>query len=163
MNLEKALIGASLINTIFMEYGQGELSSSGELVRKRIGKFMRQRAKTNRKTLLNAIKTTDKAWRKTINHFANDRLSIEAKTTIAVIYKYLEKDLEKFANIKDKDMEMFSIQTTSDLEAEKNSTTIIDYLMNEIGIEKKKSLFSGKKLIIKNNLIVDGFKIAQGF
>lgn len=162
-DLEKSLIGASLINTIFMEYKQGELTNAGELVRKRIGKFMRQRGKTNRKICLSAIKKTDKAWRETINHFAKKELKIEAKSTIAAIYNYLPKEMEKFANIQDKHIEQFMILATDNFEAEKNSSTVVDYLMKEIGVEKKKSLFSGKKLTLKNNLIIEGNKIASGF
>ena len=47
------------------------------------------------------------------------KLKIEAKTTMASIYNYMPDVLEKFANIKDKDMELFMIQTISNAEAEK--------------------------------------------
>ncbi len=162
-NLEKALIGSSLINTIFHEYEVSELTSSGELVRKRIAKFMRQRGKSNRKIFIQAIKKTDKAWKKTINEFAKQKLSIEAKATIAAIYNYMPNDLENFANVQDKHIEQFMITAVDDYEAEKNSSVVIDYLMADLGIEKKKSLFAGKKFTIKNNLIIDGKQIAVGF
>ncbi len=44
-----------------------------------------------------------------------------------------------------------------------NSSTVVDYLVEEMGIEKRKSAFAGKKLTIVNNLILDGKKIAEGF
>ena len=142
-SLEKALIGSSIINVIFQEYQSGELNSSSELVRKRIATFMRIRSKSNRKLFLQVIKKTDKAWKNTINHFVKQKLKIEAKATISAIYNYMQEDLEKFANIKEKDMEMFTIQMIDDVEAEKNSGIVVDYLMSELGLEKKKSLFAG--------------------
>jgi len=162
-DLEKSIIGSTLINTIFSEYHQGELTKIGGIIRKRNAKYMRQRSKSNRKLFLQAIKKTDKAWKNTINHFAKEKLRIEAKITITSIYNYMPQALEKFANIKDKDIELFMMRTIDDIEAEKNSDIVVDYLMTEIGIDKKVSLFQGRKLTIKNNLILEGKKIANGF
>ncbi len=146
-----------------MEYSPNELNSSGELVRKRVAKFMRQRSKSNRKLCLDVIKKTDKSWRKTVKRFAKVELRIEAKSTIAAIFNYMPNELEHFANIQDKHIEQYMIPAVGDAEAERNSSTVIDYLMNDLGFEKKKSAFSGRKLTIKNNLIIDNIKIAEGF
>lgn len=162
-NLEKSLICASMINTIFSEYKAGELKGSGELIRSRIAKFMRQRSKTNRKLVLDVIKKSDKAWRNTINHFAKQQVKIEAKTTIAEIYNYIPLEIEKFTNVKESDIEKFTMAVTDNFEAEQGSYKVVEYLMDQLGFEKKKSLFSGKKLTIKNNMILDGLEVKECF
>lgn len=162
-NLEKAIIASSLINTIFSEYVPGELNRSSELVRSRIAKFMRKRSKSNKAIFLDCIMTTDKAWRETISHFAKDKIKIEAKSTIAFIYNQFSSELEKFANVQDKHIEKMMIDTTSDYEAEINSDKIMEYLLSRIGIETKRSAFSGKKLILKGNIITDGKKLNPQF
>lgn len=162
-DLEKALVSTSLINTLFQEYRAGELSNSGELVRKRVAKFMRQRSKSNRKLCLDVIKKCDKSWKRTVSHFTESKLKIEAKATISAIYNYMPKEIEKFANITDKHIENFMIISIDDYEAEKNSSIVVDYLMNDLGFEKKKSLFMGKRNILKNNLIIEGKQIKEGF
>jgi len=162
-NLQKAIAASTLMNTLFNEYKAGDLNSTGEKVRKKCAKFMRQRANSNRQDFLVAVKATDEAWRNTINYFAKEKLKIEAKTTITAIYNYFAPEMQKHLKLTEKQMEQFSIISTDDAEAEANSSTVIDYLVEQMGIEKKKSAFAGKKLTIVNNLILDGKKIAEGF
>jgi hypothetical protein len=155
-SVQKSLVGASLINTLFFEYKCGELNSSGELVRKRIAKYMKQRSKTNRSDFIIAIKTTDTAWRDAINHFAKETLKIEAKSTIRAIYNYFSDELSKYANVRDEHIEKFLIMSISDAEAEHNSDIVIDYIISQIGLEKRKSLFKTKLAILKQNRILEG-------
>ena len=162
-NLQKAIAAATLINTLFNEYKAGELNSTGEKVRKKCAKFMRQRANSNRQDFLIAVKKTDDAWRNTIDHFLKENMKIEAKTTIAAIYNYFDSEMQKFLKLTEKQMEQFTIMSTSDAEAEANSSTVVDYLVEQMGFKKRKSAFAGKRLIIKGNLITDGKKIAEGF
>ena len=162
-NLEKSLIAASLINTLFYSYEQGELNKSGELIRKRVSKLMRARSKSNNQLLMNAIKTTDEAWRATINHFAKANTPIEAKSTISAIYDYFSEDLKRFASITEKHMENFSINSTCNVQASRNSKMVIDYLIVEMGMEKRVSLFKGKKLLLRGNMVTDGINIKEGF
>lgn len=161
--LENALIAATLINTIFQEYNPNELNSSGELVRSRIAKFIRQRSKSNKKLTLEVIMKVDKVWRVAINHFAKEKLAIEAKATITAIYNYFENELTKYAKVTDAHIEKFMINGTDNFEAEKNSDIIVDFMAKELGIEKKKSAFAGKFAILKGNLITDGKEIKKEF
>ena len=161
-NLEKALIGASLMNTIlFTAYKPNELNKHGELIWSRVGKFLRSRSKKNKNLYVEAVMKTDKAWRKAIVEFANTK--IEAKTTLARIYDYFNEDIQKFAKISDEHLENFLVQATDDAEAEHNSGKIMDFLAKELDLEVKKSLFSGKKAIIKGNIITDGKQVKEGF
>jgi len=162
-NLQKAIAASTLIDNLFRTYKAGELNSTGEKVRKKCAKFIRQRLKSNRQDFLAAVKKTDEAWEKTKNHFAKEKLKIEAKTTITAIYNYFAPEMQKHLKLTEKQMEQFSIISSDDAEAEANSSTVIDYLVEQMGIEKKKSAFAGKKLTIVNNLILDGKKIAEGF
>lgn len=162
-NLTKAIISASLINTIFSEYVAGELNSSGELVRKKVAKFMRQRSKSNKKEFVSAIMITDKAWREAINYFADKKISIELKATIAAIYNFTPENNEKFIGLKDKHIEKMMIGATDNYEAEKNSDAVVKFIMERLGFKSKKSKFSGKRLIIANNLILEGKEVDNRF
>ena len=162
-NLTKAISSASLMNTIFCEYVAGDLNSSGELVRKKVAKFMRQRSKSNKQEFLDAIMMTDKVWKEAINHFADKKISIEAKSTIAAIYNFSPKNNEKFMGLKDKHIEKMMINITDNYEAEKNSDAVVKFIMERLGFESKKSLFSGKRLIIANNLILEGKDVDEKF
>lgn len=86
--IQRSIAGVSLMHTLFQEYKAGELHSSGEIIRKRTAKYMRQRSKTNREEFIDAIMATDRAWRETIEHFVKDHVKIEAKSTIRAIYNY---------------------------------------------------------------------------
>jgi len=162
-NLQKAISAATLMNTLFFEYKAGQLNTTGEKVRKKVAKFMRQRAKSNKSDYIFSVQKTDEAWRATIDHFAKYKMKIEAKTTISAIYNYFAPEMQKFLKLSEKQMEKFAIDSTSDAEAEANSSTVVDYLVQQMGIEKKKSAFAGKKLTIKNNIILDGKIVKDGF
>ena len=161
--LEKSIICSSLIDMMFHNYGHKELNSSGQLVRKRIAKFMRHRGKVNHKLTVSVINKCDLAWRKTISNFLKQNMKIEAKSTIAAIYNYFPNEIKKFTKVTDEHIEKFMIVSVDDYEAEKNSSVVVDFLMKELGFEKKKSLFAGKKLTLKNNLIIEGKQVREGF
>jgi len=155
-NIEKSIIAASLIGTIFSQYEAGELNRAGEEVKKRIGKYMRKRAKSNRNEFGNAILNTDKAWQDAINHFVNDNVRIEAKSTIRAVYNYFSNELTKYANVSDKHIERMMINTTSDAEAEHNSDTVVDYIVEQLGFPKRKNAFHARLAILKGNRILEG-------
>ena len=155
-NIQKSIIGASLMHTLFQEYKAGELAKSGELVRKRVAKYMKQRARTNQRDFIDAIKFSDKAWRKTVLHFAKERKRIEAKSTIRAVYDYFQEELSKYANIREEHIEKFLIVGTNDAEAEHNSQIVIDFLIECLGMEKKKSALKSRLDMIKQNRILEG-------
>ena len=155
-NVEKSIIASSLIGTIFNEYEVGELNSSCELVKKRIGKYMRKRAKTNKKIFVDAIKKTDKVWQEAINHFAKQNLKIEAKSTIRAIYNYFEDVLSKYANVRSEHIERMLIFATDDAEAEHNSDLVVDFIVEKFGLQKRKSAFKTRLAILKGNRIMEG-------
>ena len=155
-NVEKSIIAASLIGTIFNEYEAGELNSSSELVKKRIGKYMRKRARTNKKILIESILKTDKAWQEAINHFKKANIRVEAKSTIRAIYNYFEDVLSKYANVRSEHIERMLIFATDDAEAEHNSDLVVDFIVEKLGLEKRKSAFKTRLAILKGNRIMEG-------
>ena len=155
-NIEKSIAAASLIGTLFNEYEAGTLNRAGEEVKKKIGKYMRKRAKSNPKDFQNSIKLTDKAWQNAINHFAKDNLRIESKSTIRAIYNYFSKELSKYAKVSDKNIERMMINATDDAEAEHNSDLVVDYIVEQLGLPKRESLFHTRFQILKENRIIEG-------
>ena len=154
--IQRSIAGVSLMHTLFQEYKAGELHSSGEIIRKRTAKYMRQRSKTNRKEFIDAIMATDKAWKETIAHFVKDHVKIEAKSTIRAIYNYFEEEISKYANIRAEHIEKFLIIGTSDAEAEHNSDMVVDYLVERLGMEKRKSVLATRFAILKQTRILEG-------
>lgn len=162
-DLEKALTLSVCMDIMFKQYKAGELNKRGELVRSRNAKFLKSREKTNIKIFVSTMNNTLKKWNEIVNHFAEENMKIEAKATISAIFNYSPELFKRFANITDKHIESFMIISIDDYEAEKNSSIVVDYLMNDLGFEKKKSLFMGKRNILKNNLIIEGKTVKEGF
>ena len=162
-NIQKSIVAASLINTMLCNYEAGELNSSGEELRKKVAKYMRKRSKSNHKEFVETITTTDIAWKATIFHFLKDKMKIESKATIAAVYNNFQDVCVKYIGIKEKRFEKFMIGSVSDAESEINSDKVIEFMLNELGFESKRSAFSGKRLTIMNNLILDGKSIDNKF
>lgn len=151
---QKALIATTLMNTIFQEYATGELNKHGELIWSRVGKFIRVNAKQNKALFLEVVNEADRAWRETIEHFTDKKIMIETKSTIMAIFNYFEADLKQ-ANIKNKHIEEWTKEMIDNAEAEHNSSIVIDYLVERLGMQKRKSIFKTKLTIIKMNRILE--------
>ena len=162
-HIQRSIIAATLMHTILQEYEVGEMNSTGQKVARKVRKYMQRRARISRKEFMEMLQLTDRAWRETINHFAKEKLKIEAKTTIACIYNNLQEECEKQIGIKEKLFEKFMIDMFDDPEAEHNSDKVVEYLLDVIGIKAKQSAFSGKRLTIANNLIVEGKDVDERF
>jgi len=155
-NVKKSITAASLIGAMFSMYSAGELNSSGELVRKRIRQYMSKRAKCNHKEYIEIVLKTDGVWQDAINHFAKEKLRIEAKSTIRAIYNYFEDVLSKYANIRSEHIEKLMINATDDAEAEHNSDMVVDYIVERLGLPKRKSAFKTRLAIMRGNRILEG-------
>lgn len=161
--VERAIIASSLMNTMFMYYRADEINKTAQTVRKKVSKYMRKRSKINRVEFLRVIKICDNAWKRTVDHFADDNIKIEAKATISAVYNNMNDVCVKQIGVREKLFEKFMICLTEDAEAEHNSDMVIEYFLKQIGLEPVKSSFTGKKLIIAGNIITDGKKIDDRF
>jgi len=92
----------------------------------------------------------------------------------ALIYGYYAAPLKKYGNISEKLIEDMQAATTSDhipsdeyRELEDTGDDILSIYIKELephtGVSLRRSAFAGKKFILKNNMIIEGKKIKDGF
>lgn len=142
--LQDAIIIASIIGNLLSAYNEERIvrpKKSLDTVRSRIKKFMASRSKSNKKEFLKAVLYADTAWKKTTRHFSKQKLEIEVVSMTIRLYGLYDKELSRYANINDKQIEAFAYQAEQKIEAyiEKNSYEMADFLLDEI------SRFTGKK------------------
>ena len=58
--------------------------------------------------------------------------------------------------MRDKHIEKMLILATDDAEAEHNSDLVVDFIVEKLGLEKRKSAFKTRLAILKGNRIMEG-------
>ena len=92
----------------------------------------------------------------------------------ALVYSYYAAPLKKYGNISEKLIEEVQVHAKSDhipsdeyIELESNGEDILSVYIKELephsGIGLRVSLFAGRRLTLKNNLILEGKKVKDGF
>lgn len=168
-NLQVALVVCNVMGRILSNYSWQEQPSSLKVLNARIRKFMISRAKSNQKEFMEAMLIERAVWKKTTESF-------DAKTPLFVVdlvcklYSYYSEPLNKYAKISDKIIDRVSliqnVSISTDVQLEFNDDDIMDKfseLFEPFSGIKRKSAFSGKKSLVKNNMILEGKKIAEGF
>lgn len=160
--LQKAIIISSMIGSILANYDPRKKAERGKglvILRKRLKKMMMQRSKSNRKEFIEAIQVGDKVWRDAVNHFSDKNISIEAVSITIRLYHLYSTQLQRFANIGDRQIDAFAMGGNGTEGHEKNSFIVADYILKALApftgehLENKLSL---RKTIIKQNLILEG-------
>ena len=139
-------------------------------VQSRIGIMMRSRMRTNRVEVLAALAIESRVWHETTSSFAGDT-PMFAVDTVSKLYYTFPKQLCRFADLSEKLMEKFSMihndfdDEHAHLEDNDNElvSKFIEIFEPYSGVGAKKSAVKGLKLNVKNNLIIEGKKIAKGF
>jgi len=153
--VERSLAASFLIDSMFRTYKAGELNNAGELVRKRIAKYLRKRSVSNRETFSKVMKLTDDVWEDAKKYFDDKNITIEVKTVIMELFNYFEDELSKYANVREKHIEKFMIQATDNKDAEMNSYDVVEYLVQNLGLEKRVNPFHTKFATLKENWILE--------
>lgn len=130
--IEQAIAIASTIGTLLDMYTDRQSGAIQE-VRRVQTRFMRQRAKTNRKEFIRAVTVADQVWRDTIVRFENEKRPIELLTSCMRLYDVYEHELSKYALITQKRMEkmLINVAEHTSEEIEKSSFDVIDFLINQ--------------------------------
>ena len=110
-------------------------------IRRRIKKFMYKRSRTNAKEFDEAIILANTVWKKSVNHFINKNMQIDAVSTVIRLYDLYEDAMSKHANIHDKQMEAYALDAyTGDIEM--TSYEVSDYILDELstvtGVKRRK-------------------------
>ncbi len=171
--LEQTIVLAHVIRRIMSNFKAHERTSSLEALVSRLTKFLFVRERTNRKSFVFATEFERVLWLNVTDKY-DKHTKILALDFICSMYDYFDVQLKRFANISPKLMEKISIRAvdididSKDIyEMEQNDNDLLNTFITIFepysGVGLKKSLFSGKKLIIKNNRILEGKAVASGF
>lgn len=152
--LQHAIMLGTIIGSIMSNYNPyiaDERKKPIETIRKRLKKFMFKRSRTNEKEFLGAVAFANIVWRKSVNHFAEQNIKIDAVSTIIRLYDLYAEPLSKYANIHEKQMEAYAYGSEmQDADIEQTSYEVSDYIIEQLsvftGIKRKKlNLLKGKK------------------
>lgn len=138
-NLQTAIIYASIIGTILSEFETSNKTIT--ILKKRIKKFMFSRSRTNKKDFLEAVRKGEEVWGDAINHFAKEKISIDAFSTIIAVWSSQAELLARMVNLSEKRVEKFSMLNSNDrLDAELNGYKVAEYITGSIsnGADSKK-------------------------
>lgn len=130
-NLQIAIIYSSIIGTILSEFETSNKTIT--ILKKRIKKFMFSRSRTNKKDFLEAVRKGEEVWGDAINHFAKEKINIDAFSTIIAVWSSQAEILERFVHLSEKNIEKFSLLNSNDrLDAEMNGYKVAEYLTKGI-------------------------------
>ena len=171
--LEISIIVVHTIRRMMRNFEPHERTSSIETLLKRTGVFLRRREKTNRKNFIIATEFERRLWNNTTNDYDKET-KIFAIDFSCKLYNYFEVHLSKYTDISVALMDKVAIQhnpTEVSINESFNIEESDDDLLNTYiklfepfsNVSLKKSLFAGKKLTLKNNLILENKIIKDGF
>ena len=171
--LEQAIVVAHSMRRILSSYEHFERTSNLEILSKRLRKFLLKREKINKKSFILATEFERVFWMNVTNKY-DKKTKILALDFSISLYSYYGEILSKYSDVSPKLMEKIDV-LAADVDVpseeiysmERNDkdllTTYVTMFEPYSGVKMRKSLFAGKKLTIKNNLIVEGKKVASGF
>lgn len=153
--------------------GKSERNNNFDKVLLRINKMLKSREKTNLKDFIFAEEYEKILWKNTTYSY-DKKTPIFAINVVSSLYEYFSSIMLRYANLNENIMEKLSmIHSVTDIDSkeffdiEQNDSSFINTYIKifepHSGVGVKKSLFSGKKLTLKNNLIIEGKKIAEEF
>jgi hypothetical protein len=172
-NIEIAIVVAHTMRRFLSNFEIHERTKEIDEVLRRTKRFLMRRERINNTEFAYATKLEKGVYHNAVLAFAGDT-PIFALDFSVRLYEYFEKQLTKHASINPKLIEKISIasnkrvvDSSKEYEIESNSSDLLDEFIKQFeplsGVPLKKSLFAGKKLIIKNNMILEGKEITKGF
>lgn len=161
--LQKAIAVSSMIGSILANYDPKKASDRKkpiQVLKARIKKMMFKRSRSNKKEFIDAVTISDVIWRKAIEHFEKQNVTIEAVAITIRLYDLYEPQLSRFTNINERQIEAFARGMDSH-HYEDSSYIVADYLIEKLapftGAKRENSQELQNKLaVIKQNRILEG-------
>jgi len=172
-NLEQTIVVAHVMRRILSNFEPHERTKNLQILATRLKKFLLKRERTNKRSFIFATEFERVLWLNATDKY-DKHTKILALDFVCNLYDYFKDKLSRFADINEKLMEKISLLATDiecssqdayEMEQNDNDllSTFITLFEPHSGVSLRKSLFAGKKLTIRNNLIIEGKKIASGF
>lgn len=150
--IERTIIAITIIGVILDEYSDEEITAPIKTLKEKCKRFSRKQSGTEErivrnkkgqrvpavlivdakrhKRYINASMIGDKIWRETIEHFAKQKLKIDAVTLIEAVYLMNENIILKHTTIKREDIDAYRFENDRvDEETYRNGTAIGGHLM----------------------------------
>lgn len=171
--IETAIVVSHTMRRFMLNFEPHERTRVMDRVITRLKKFLIHREKVNFKEFFSATELEKRLYLNAVNSY-DKNTSILALEFVTSLYEYFKPQLKKYVHLNEKDMlnigmimTKTSLDSKKSYEFEKNSGDLLNTYIMKLepftGVGVKKSPFAGKKLTIKNNMIIDGKKIASGF
>jgi len=142
--LQNAIMISSIIGSIMSNYDPkvaSERKKPINEIRRRIKKFMYKRSRTNAKEFDEATILANIVWKKSVNHFIDKNMRIDAVSVAIRLYDLYADAMSKHANIHDKQMEAYAFDAYSG-DIEMTSYEVSDYILDELssvtGVKRQK-------------------------
>lgn len=160
--IERTIIAVNIIGVILEEYEEHEVSKAIQTLKDKCKNFSRKQSGTEERIVRNkngqrvpavlivdakrhkryidASMIGDKIWRETIDHFAKQKLKIDAVTLIEAVYLMNENIILKHTTIKRDDIDAYRFENDMvDEETYRNGTAIgghiMGLMMREAGVQ----------------------------
>jgi len=172
-NLQQAIIVAHIMRRFLTHYKSHERTKAMQVLSTRLAKFLKTRQRTNPKDFIFATEFERVMWTNITDRY-DKKTRVFAIDFVVQVHGYFEEIMTKFANVSPKLMlQVASCEPLSEtdsetcVEIEANDydllSTFLEVFYPHSGVSKRKSLFSGRKLTIKNNLILEGKEVDRKF
>lgn len=164
---QKSIILVSIIKTILDEYDDGEKSKAITDLSFVCHRFMKAQSGTvllpfglnkviDQKKHNNFIKTVmvgDKIWRKTVDRYASNGITIEAISLIDAVYSFDKESLAKHANITPKRIEALRADARDGQQEYKLNGTVIGGYITELLYKEMGQKINGRLRALKNKVV----------
>ena len=168
-----AIVLVHSMRRMLVKFAPHERTKHMELIAKRLRKYNLHQEKTNFKDFVFATEFERVFWEDVTDKYDKDT-PVFGVNFVCDLYTAYEKLLHKQTTISFKHIENMGkdylggeIDTQKIREIEDNNNslvnTYIDMLEPYSGVARKRSAFAWKKLIIKNNLIIEGKTVKEEF
>lgn len=171
--LIQAIIIAHSMKRLLKGFEPHERNKAVETVMQRLYKFLKQRERTNLKDFIFATEFERTHWQQVTDDY-DKSTPLYAINTAATLCDYFDVIMNRYAKLSPKVMEKFGITHNNNDSSreecfmiEQNDGSFVSTYIEKFepfsGVSVRKSPFAGRKLTIKNNLIIEGKKIAEEF
>jgi len=153
---KRTLILASIIGTLFGNYDEDEKTKLHKELHARIGKGIRKTASKYTRKIVEEVAHNDgnMIWKKAVDHFKKDKITIEASSCILAIWNLDEKALTKYYGLGAGKLGKWAKPSTRHdaVELEQNGNKVARFIFNEVNtlysieVEKKLSFMERLEL-----------------
>ena len=172
-NLQQAIIISHVMRRFLTHYKPHERTKSMQIVSTRLSKFLKERERKNKRDFIFSTEFERVLWGNITDKY-DKKTRIFAIDFIVQVHGYFEDIMTKFVNVSPKLMlqvascdPLAETDSKTCYEIEQNDNDLLSTFLEQFypysGVAKRKSLFSGKKSTLVNNLIIDGKKVKEGF